>query len=125
LRRNLRERARDLRAELGTLAIAMRDPRVPWLAKAIAFGVVAYALSPIDLIPDFVPVLGLLDDVILLPLGIMLVRRLIPGDVLAACRAEAERRRLERPAGWWGVLIVVAAWLLVVVVAWFTWRAVG
>src|SRR5690349_12634506 len=87
----LRERARQLKREIDALALACRDPRTPWFAKALAVCVVAYAVSPIDLIPDFVPVLGLLDDLVLLPLGIWLVIRLIPPDVMAESRAQADR----------------------------------
>ena len=76
------------------LYLASRDPRVPWYAKALAVCIAAYALSPIDLIPDFIPVLGYLDDAILLPLGILLVVRMIPPDVMAEHRAAA--RPLQR-----------------------------
>lgn len=123
MRRRLLGRARRLRAELGALAIAARRPDVPWYAKVLAIGVVAYALSPIDLIPDFVPVLGYLDDAILLPLGILLARRLVPGAVLEECRAEAARRALERPRSPLGLVIVVVLWLLLAFAAWATWRA--
>ncbi len=85
-----KERVRALKKETFTLYLACRHPRVPWYAKALALLVVGYALSPIDLIPDFVPVLGYLDDLILIPLGIMLVIRLIPEEVLAECRRQAE-----------------------------------
>ena len=81
---------RALKKETFTLYLACRHPRVPWYAKALALLVVGYALSPIDLIPDFVPVLGYLDDLVLVPLGIMLVIRMIPEEVLAECRRQAE-----------------------------------
>ena len=76
----MRQWARDLKTELTALALAMRDPRVPWPVKLLAGAVVAYALSPVDLIPDFIPVLGYLDDLLLVPLGILLVRKLLPAE---------------------------------------------
>lgn len=82
-------RVRSLKRDVVAIALAARDPRVPWYAKAAGACVVAYALSPIDLIPDFVPVLGYLDDLVLVPLGLMLVLRLIPAHVLAEHRAAA------------------------------------
>jgi uncharacterized membrane protein YkvA (DUF1232 family) len=124
LRRSLRAWARGVRAELGALAIAARRRDVPWHAKAVAIFVVAYALSPIDLIPDFIPVLGYLDDAILLPLGILLARRLVPAHVLEACREEAARRTLERRRSIGGALIVLALWALLMAAAWVAWRAV-
>jgi len=86
-------RARRLTREVYALSFAVRDPRVPWYAKVAAACVVAYALSPIDLIPDFIPVLGYLDDLVLVPLGVWLVLRLIPAAVLSECRARADRCR--------------------------------
>ena len=86
------ERARALRADIHALYLASRDPRVPRLAKAVAALTVGYALSPIDLIPDFIPVLGHLDDLVLVPLGLALAIRLIPRPILAEHRATAARR---------------------------------
>jgi uncharacterized membrane protein YkvA (DUF1232 family) len=94
------------------IALAVRDPRVPWYAKAVGVCVVSYALSPIDLIPDFIPVLGLLDDLVLVPLGLMLVVRLIPADILATHRAAATAF-VERPVSWAGAAAVIAIWALV------------
>ena len=93
------------------LHLAARDPRVPWPAKAVAACVAAYALSPIDLIPDFVPVLGYLDDLVVVPLGILLAVKLVPPDLMAEFREEA-RRRCENPISRAGAAIVVALWLL-------------
>jgi uncharacterized membrane protein YkvA (DUF1232 family) len=84
-----KRRARSLRAEATALYHACRDPRSPWLAKALGLAIVAYALSPIDLIPDFIPVLGLIDDLVIVPLGILAVRAIIPKHVLAEHRARA------------------------------------
>jgi uncharacterized membrane protein YkvA (DUF1232 family) len=86
---SLKNRARALKRDVSAIYIARRDPRMPWYAKALAIVVAAYALSPIDLIPDFIPVLGYLDDLIIVPLGIWLVIALIPADVMAECRALA------------------------------------
>jgi len=94
-------RARHLRAEVYALYLAYRDPRVPWYAKLLAVCVVGYALSPIDLIPDFIPVLGYLDDLVLIPLGVALALWMIPPAVMDECRARARselvdgRRRVE------------------------------
>ena len=102
--------------------IAARDPRVPWYAKLIAAAVAAYALSPIDLIPDFVPVLGYLDDIVIVPAGILLVVRLIPVGLMDEFRAEAARR-LERPTSRIGGAGIVLSWLAALVLtAWLVWR---
>src|SRR5215510_13084224 len=91
-----RERARLLKREVYALYFACRDPRTPWYAKAIAACVVAYALSPIDLIPDFIPVIGYLDDLVIVPLGIALVLKLIPAEIMAEHRALASAAQ-DRP----------------------------
>lgn len=93
----LRLWARELKCDVHALYLSARDPRVPWYAKAVALGVAAYALSPVDLIPDFIPVIGHLDDLIIVPLGIWLAVRLIPANVLNEHRATA-RRNAKRPA---------------------------
>jgi uncharacterized membrane protein YkvA (DUF1232 family) len=105
-----KRRAWDLKREVYALYFACRDPRVPWYAKALAAGIVGYAFSPIDLIPDFIPVLGYLDDLVLLPLGIVAVRAMIPAAVLAECRERAWR--LEgKPRNWIAAVFIVAIWL--------------
>jgi uncharacterized membrane protein YkvA (DUF1232 family) len=106
----LREWARAARREVIALWLAGRDQRTPWHAKAIAAAVAAYALSPIDLIPDFIPVLGYLDDLIIVPLGIMLAVRLIPAELMAEFRAEAARRA-EKPTSRIGMSVVVVIWI--------------
>ena len=88
---DIKKRARHLKREALVLYLAARHPGTPWYAKALAAGVAAYALSPIDLIPDFVPVLGYLDDLVIVPAGIALAIRFIPDDVLSECRREACR----------------------------------
>lgn len=85
----MRKWARTLKQQTLAVYFAARDPRTPWLARVLALAVAAYALSPIDLIPDFVPVLGYVDDLILVPLGLALVVRLVPVDVMEACRERA------------------------------------
>jgi uncharacterized membrane protein YkvA (DUF1232 family) len=111
----LRQRARRLRAETVALYLAARDPRTPWYAKWLVAGIVAYALSPIDLIPDFVPVLGYLDDLILIPMGIAFAIKLIPEPVLTECRARAQdmvqsKQPVSRVAG----AVIVVIWLALV-----------
>ena len=109
----LRERVRAMEADTYALYLASRDPRVPWIAKAVAAITVAYALSPIDLIPDFIPVLGYLDDLVLIPLGLALAIRLIPPAILAAHRAEAARRFAHGgPRSRVGAVLVGVVWLL-------------
>ncbi len=105
-----RERARELRREVYALYFACRDPRVPWYAKALAGAVVAYAFSPIDLIPDFIPVLGLADELILIPLGVMAVRAMVPARVLEECRAKAAQLEAQA-ASWIAAGVIVATWL--------------
>ncbi len=105
------ERARNLKLDVVAITLAVRDPRVPWYAKAVGACVVAYALSPIDLIPDFIPVIGYLDDLVLVPLGLLLMVRLIPADILAEHRAAAAAIA-ERPVSHAGAVAVVVIWLL-------------
>jgi uncharacterized membrane protein YkvA (DUF1232 family) len=110
----LKDRAYALKRDTIALYLAMRDPRTPWYAKIIGAAVVAYALSPFDLIPDFIPIVGYLDDLILVPAGIAVVRRLVPPDVMADCREEASLRA-QRPTSRFGAAAVVAVWLGVAV----------
>src|SRR5687768_6325973 len=114
---SVKEWARSLKVETYALYLAYRDPRVPWYARLWAAGVVAYFFSPIDLIPDPIPLLGQLDDLILVPLGIYIALKLIPAEVLAECRAQArEMIEVERPASWAVVMVVVAIWVIVLAV---------
>jgi uncharacterized membrane protein YkvA (DUF1232 family) len=119
-----RQRAEAVRRDAFALYLASRDRRVPWFAKAVAVLVVAYALSPIDLIPDFIPVLGYLDDLIIVPAGLLLVRRLIPAEVFAEHRERAAERLAAGDAlGRAGAVIVIVVWALVLaVVAWAALR---
>jgi uncharacterized membrane protein YkvA (DUF1232 family) len=111
----LREKAALLQRETLALYYAMRDPRTPWTAKVLAGVVVGYAVSPIDLIPDFIPVLGFLDDLVLLPIGIALCIRLVPADVLADARARA-KESTEKPRNYVAAAIIVAIWVVVLAV---------
>lgn len=116
--------ARGVKRDGVTLWFAGKNPRTPWYAKALGVFVVAYALSPIDLIPDFIPVLGYVDDVLLLPVLIWLTVKLLPPDVLADSRLQADewmRSQGAKPRSRWGVPFVVGVWLLVGVAAYLAW----
>ena len=114
--------ARSIKRDVHAVYLASRDPRTPWYAKALAIGVVAYALSPIDLIPDFIPVLGQLDELIILPLGIWLAVRLIPPDVMNEHRAAAIVAE-QMPRSMAGAVMIVLIWILLTVGAgWLVYR---
>lgn len=104
----IKEVARRLKREVVALWLAARDPRTPLTAKIIAAGVTAYALSPIDLIPDFIPVLGLLDDLIIVPAGIWLALRLVPADLMEEFRTRA--REIEKPVSRSGLTAILLIW---------------
>lgn len=109
----LRQKAEDLKKETFALYLACRDPRVPWYAKAVASATVAYAVSPIDLIPDFIPVLGYLDDLLIVPLGIALSVKLIPAGIMAEYRQKAkEELNGTNALGRKAATVVVLIWLL-------------
>jgi uncharacterized membrane protein YkvA (DUF1232 family) len=117
--------ARLVKRDIHAIYLCSRDPRVPWHAKALAIFVAAYALSPIDLIPDFVPVLGYLDDVILVPVGIWLVVRLIPAHVMAEHRELAAAAH-DRPVSRTAAAVIVAIWIAsALLCGWLIWRYVG
>lgn len=123
--RTWKEKARKLKGELYAIFLACRDRRTPWYAKALILLIVVYAASPIDLIPDFIPVLGYLDDLILIPAGIYLVVKMIPGEVLEECRAKARIEPLGGKSRWIGASIVIALWLLALyLVIKLIWRIV-
>ena len=117
----LKDWARGLKTEIVALWLAARDSRTPLAAKLVAGGVAAYALSPIDLIPDFIPVLGLLDDLLIVPAGIWLARRMIPEALLAEMRARAAD--MPRPQSNVGLALVIALWLLVAGLLTWWWFA--
>jgi uncharacterized membrane protein YkvA (DUF1232 family) len=114
--------ARALKRDVHAVYLAARDPRTPWYAKALALAVAGYALSPVDLIPDFIPVVGYLDDVILVPAGIWLVIRLIPADVLAEHRALADAAS-SRPVNGTATAAIVAIWIVAAcTLVWLSWH---
>ena len=119
---NIKIWARNLKRDGYALYLAARDPRVPWYAKALAMAVAAYALSPIDLIPDFIPVLGYLDDLVIVPLGILLVIALIPDALMAEFRARAATLS-AKPRSTTAAVVVVLIWIAaMILVGWWTWR---
>jgi uncharacterized membrane protein YkvA (DUF1232 family) len=122
---SLRRGAAELKAQVATLWFCRKHPDTPWSAKVLAALVVAYAFSPIDLIPDFIPVLGYLDDLLLIPLGVYFTIRLIPPHVLAQARTEADAwlaGKAGRPANYWAAAAVVIIWIAV---AYWAWTMLG
>ncbi len=121
-----RAAARSLAAQVAAVAVAIRDPRTPGVAKGVAVLVIAYALSPIDLVPDFIPVLGLLDDLLLVPAGVWLVIRLLPPGLWDDCVARA-RLPNRRPRGAViAALVIVGLWVLAVGILWrLGWSLAG
>ena len=114
--------ARAIKRDVLALWIAARDPRVPWYAKALAVAVAAYALSPIDLIPDFIPVLGYLDDLVIVPLGILLVVALIPAALMAEFREQAATLA-AKPRSTAAAVVIVLIWIAaMILVGWWLWR---
>jgi uncharacterized membrane protein YkvA (DUF1232 family) len=108
-----KHRARELKVETYAVWLAYKDPRVPWYARVFAACVVGYAFSPIDLVPDPIPVLGYLDDLVLIPLGIALALRMIPAEVMDECREEANRSMREgKPTNWKAAGAIIAVWVL-------------
>jgi len=114
----LKRRARELKTEVLALYLAARHPRTPWYAKAFLVAIVAYALSPIDLIPDFIPVLGLVDEIVLLPFAIVLAVKMVPAEVMSECRVQASGLQLS---GSWmgrvGAAFIALLWLALIVLA--------
>lgn len=123
-RHRLRQRARELKSEVFALYFAYRDPRVVWYAKLFIIIVVGYAFSPIDLVPDFIPVLGYLDDLVLIPLGVTLAIKMIPAPVLEEARAKA-RSFQTKPKNWLAGALIIVIWVLVFgwVLSW-AWEAI-
>lgn len=126
---DLKERIGRLKAETLALYLAVRHPGTPWYAKAFAAAVVAYAFSPIDLIPDFIPVFGYLDDLLLLPVGLWISLRLIPEPVMAECRMlAAERIKVRPPRSMTAAIVIITVWILAAaaLLTWgygvFSWR---
>ena len=111
---SVKNRVHHLRQETYALYLAARHPHTPWYAKLVVAAIVAYALSPIDLIPDFVPVLGYLDDLILIPLGIVLAIKLVPPEVLTECRTRAQEAVANgKPVSRVAAIVIVGIWMLI------------
>ena len=121
-RRQLKDWARTTRRDAHAVYLAARDPRTPWYTKALAIFVAGYALSPIDLIPDFVPILGYVDDVVLVPLGIAAVVAMIPAEVMAEHRAAAARAA-EQPMSRAAAIVITSIWMVsVAACVWLAYR---
>lgn len=112
----LKARARRMKTEVFALALAARHPRTPWYAKLLVAGVVLYALTPVDLVPDFIPVIGLVDDLVFVWLAVALAIRFVPAPVLAECRERAQAVTLDARQRRYAFLIVLSIWLTVLVV---------
>lgn len=116
----IKSKAKLLKREAFVLYFAYKDPRVAWYTKLFAICVVAYAFSPIDLIPDFIPILGYLDDIILVPLGIWLALKLIPKDVISDCREKAQELISKgKPKNWITGILFIIIWILFGI--WLSW----
>jgi uncharacterized membrane protein YkvA (DUF1232 family) len=125
MRGRLKDWARSVRRDAHAVYLAARDPRTPWYAKALAICVAGYALSPIDLIPDFIPVIGYLDDAVLVPLGILAVVKLIPPEVMAESR-DAATRAAARPVSRTAACVVALIWAAsIALTGWFAYRWFG
>jgi uncharacterized membrane protein YkvA (DUF1232 family) len=113
-----KQRARQLKLETYAIYLAYKDPRTPWYARVFAACVVGYAFSPIDLIPDPIPVLGYLDDLVLVPLGVAIALKMIPQAVLGECREKAQAAMSQgKPTNWTAAGVIIAIWLLLAVLA--------
>ena len=113
MRQSWRLKAKELKQETYALYLAFRDPRVPWYARLLVAAVVAYAFSPIDLIPDFIPVLGYVDDLLLVPVGIALALKMVPEAVMDECRHKAQEVMAQgRPTNWVAAGVIVVIWVL-------------
>jgi uncharacterized membrane protein YkvA (DUF1232 family) len=111
-------KSKQLKTEIAALYLAYKHPKTPWYAKALAALIIGYALSPIDLIPDFIPVVGYLDDLIIVPAGIALLIKIIPGDILEECKAKARSDLSNRRSkNWIAAIIIVLIWLFAIYLA--------
>lgn len=114
----LKQRSKQLKIEIYAIYLAYKDPRVPWYARIFAACVVGYAFSPIDLIPDPIPILGYLDDLILVPLGVVLALKMIPPEVLAECREKAQEiMHLGKPVSRIAVFVIITIWVILATLA--------
>ncbi len=122
---SLKQFARKFKNEVYAVYLATKDSRTPWYAKVLAGIVVAYAFSPLDLIPDPIPILGYLDDLVFVPFGIWCILKLIPPQVMVDCRKQAESIRTQgKPKNWWAAGIVVLIWITIGVLIVFWLKAV-
>ena len=112
-----RQKVGALKTEVYALYLAYRDPRVPWYAKVVLDSVIGYAISPIDLIPDFIPVLGYLDDLVIVPAGVWLAVKMIPPSVMRECREKARTESISSRVKWVVALAIIAVWILVLYLA--------
>ncbi len=115
----LKSKAKQLKSEILVLYLVLKHPKTPWYAKIVVAVVVGYALSPIDLIPDFIPVLGYLDDLILIPLGIFLALKLVPQSIVLECRAKASELHIKFKKILMSGLVIVGIWILLAAIAIF------
>lgn len=119
-------RARALKTEIHALGLAAKDPRVPWYARVFAAVILGYALSPVDLIPDFIPVLGYLDDLVIVPLGIALLLKMIPAEVMIEAREHSRQAAALHLRSWTAAAAIVALWLAALgLAAWLAARTFG
>jgi len=121
-----KSRAKGLKSEVYALYLACKDPRTPWYAKAFAAMILGYALSPIDLIPDFIPVLGYLDDLVIVPAGIAILLKMIPEEVLEECRERARTNRGRKAKNWIAGTIIILIWIVALgLTLKFAWKVVA
>jgi len=113
-RKSLKDKVKNLKIEVHALYLASKEPRTPWYAKLLMVLVIGYAISPLDLIPDLIPVLGLLDDLVIVPAGIALVVRMIPKDLMEECRRKARDEPINTRTKWLAVLIIVSIWAIAI-----------
>jgi len=120
-----KSRAKGLKSEVYALYLACKDPRTPWYAKAFAAMVLGYALSPVDLIPDFIPVLGYLDDLVIVPAGMALLIRMIPKEVLEECRERARNASRRKLKNWTAGAIIILIWAAAIYITLrWAWRII-
>jgi uncharacterized membrane protein YkvA (DUF1232 family) len=113
-----KQRANQLKIEIYAIYLAYKDPRVPWYVRIFAACVVGYAFSPIDLIPDPIPILGYLDDLFLIPLGVMLALKMIPKEVMIECRERSQEiMRKEKPVNRIAAIVIIAIWIMCAAIA--------
>ncbi len=114
----IKQWARNLKKKLVIVHLASKDSRTPWYAKALIFLIIAYALSPIDLIPDFIPILGYLDDLLIVPVGLYFALKLVPEEVLAEARQNAENYQWNKSKNIWVAVLIIFLWIMI-----FSWIA--